>query len=130
MTPLEIRTINQLETKWRADARKMPSKWPMRWTFVRQRQPQGEDVIEARGRDEMVALCEIIESDQPMARVGMDGVPIRPELWKLATDLNSMTKLPLMVVVIAADGTFWAKVDSFTSVGETRRLRTPDFRPL
>lgn len=131
MTPTEYRMILRLEAKWKAKARRMPRDWPMRWSFVRERAKLEEgDVVEYAVRDEMVALCEIVERDQPFERIGMDGVVIRPELWALAGSLNAMTPIPLMVVLMAKDGDYWAKVDRFGPVGETRRLLVSDFRPL
>ncbi|CAB5220346.1 hypothetical protein UFOVP233_53 [uncultured Caudovirales phage] len=127
MTAPENRTIDLLEIKWRAKARKMQSDFGLRWMFTRPKKT--DEVVEsAKDREEGVAMCEIIESPKPWAKLTYEGIMVAPERWKAARALNQLSGLPLMVVVIASDETRYLKVSDFgPSYAETKRLAAPDF---
>lgn len=130
MTAPENRTIDLLEIKWKAKARKMKSEFDLRWMFTRPK-PSDDLVESAKDREEAVAMCEIVESPKPWAKLTYEGITVRPEAWQAARALNKLAGLPLMVVVIAADETRFLKVSDFgPDYLETKRLAVPEFRPV
>lgn len=124
--------IPQLEAKWKAAARAMGPDWGVGYIFTRPKPAaEGEVVEPAKEREQGVALCEIIQTAQPWAKLAYDGIMVQPAAWKAARDMSGLTGLPLMVVVVAADGARFLKVTDFgPAYAETKRLAVPDFRPV
>lgn len=124
--------IPQLEAKWKAAARRMGEGWGVGYIFTRpQPAPEGEVLEAAKAKEQGVAMCEIIETPKPWAKLAYDGIMVSPEAWKVARDMGTLTGLPLIVVVIAADGARFLKVTEFgPAYAETKRLAVPDFRPV
>lgn len=131
MTPIEYRTVEKLGAAWKAEPRKMPSDWAVRWMFTRARALDPDEMVEGPSRAQAVAMCEVMETPKTWDALASEGVTVRPDLWKQARSLSGLSKLPLIVVVAAADGTRYAKVTDFgPDYLETQRLLTPAFRPV
>lgn len=108
--------VRMLEGKWKAEARRLDPGMGIGWAFVR------------NGR-KGVSFMEYISTDKTWATLAMEGITVRPEVWKAARSLCVISGLPLMVVVDAADDVRFAKVTDFGPGHiEAQRLMVPAFR--
>lgn len=108
--------LRMLEGKWKAEARRLDAGMAIGWAFVRQ------------GRHG-VSFMEFISTDKSWSELALEGISVRPEVWKAARALCGLAKLPLLVVVDAADDLRFVKVTDFgPDHVETQRLMVPAFR--
>lgn len=108
--------VRMLEGKWKAEARRLDPGMGIGWAFVRD------------GR-KGVSFMEFISTDQTWSALASEGITVRPEVWKAARTLCTISGLPLMVVVDAADDVRFAKVSDFGPAHlEVQRLMVPLFR--
>lgn len=108
--------LRMLEQKWKAEVRRLDAGMAIGWAFVRQ------------GR-EGVSFMEFISTDKTWTALAQEGISVRPDVWKAARALCGLSKLPLLVVVDAADDMRFVKVTDFgPDHVEAQRLMVPAFR--
>lgn len=109
--------MRMLEGKWKSEARPLGAGFSGLWAMV-------------RGAKTGVAFVELIQTDQTWGQIAREGVTVREAAWGAARSLCTISGLPLLVVVDAADDVRFYKVTEFGPAHlRTQRLSVPNFRP-